>query len=488
MNIDGTTPFQDTPDGDQWWSAAQRLDPFYGGFWGKSSGQSAWASHTQVANQVAGGRARWEAAWKLDPDEAMNVLLEPRYRETVVAALGAITQWRTLSGEQLASITGHKTFQRRFANHSDVSPVLRALWTVGALDAGRTMIGAWAGQPHHAPLLWRPRASKFWDKFAPNLSWAQQVAVTGGDKYRVGHQHDRHNVLSVELALRFAEFGESGTVLGEAFAGFDQLSDGRWTRLHELEGAKTPNAVGDVVLVRPDGLRIVVELTAGAGISYTSKLQRWAKFLANVPFAASGVVVVFVEALPPYAGPGQRKQLRWQLRNAMSNAVRAFPGRRGDLVEDRLFLASWDDWFPSARTLSNKFELLTANKVAGAGAKDWVSVDMASIFDLPLPDDSDPLLEKVIENSLGLAGTPKAIGDRHPTFDGLDFVTESLRALGVPPVLEVESGTDQGWVGQPLQVGRGVGVAGDVVRSPKNLFWAPFSQVGPPPVNRHVHL
>ncbi len=68
-------------------------------------------------------------------------------------------------------------------------------------------------------------------------------------------QHSRHNALTVELALRLAEYAQVGTVLGERVGTIDLLAGPGISRdIYDADGRSA-----DAVIVRPDGLRIAIE-------------------------------------------------------------------------------------------------------------------------------------------------------------------------------------------------------------------------------------
>ena len=467
---------------DKFLHAENRLDPFHSGFWTKSSAQAVWVAHPQVMRQVKQGLAYLEAPWQMSEEEALDVLTRPRYRNQVVGVLGALMQWRTCTGQQLAAICGVDALASQFRTKSARSRVLTALWTLDLIEYGRVVSGAWVTQPRHAPLLYRPASVKAFEKIvAPLLTRAELTAVTGGSQYSSFHQFDRHNVLSTELALRFCEFCEAGTVVGEALSTFDHLSFGRWTRLHELENKSVPANMADLVLVRADGLRVAVELTAsGTTPGLKAKIFSWARLLQHAPFEDTGLVVLFLEAAPPFSRSISAKKLGVDLRTMISKAINRFPGTRQDLTSDRMFVTSWTSLFPTSSEPSPNFALLKSDKALGTHPQTWCETNLMDIFDLPLPVGVNPQLPRVVANSLSLAGTPALIGRAHPTFRGVDSTSGSLQALGgLPQGMQVVSSRPGKHPARNPQTGNGA-----VTQSllPSRLVWAPHSQVGPPPV------
>src|SRR5699024_12495167 len=111
------------------------------------------------------------------------------------------------------------------------------------------------------------------------LTFAEHVAVTGGQGWDSAHRFDRHNVLTTELALRVAEFCDVATVLGEKQMGLPALLDAAEINpAQEDLGRKL-----DAGLVRRDGLLIAIETTASVGESFRRKVTKWAQSLQRHP-------------------------------------------------------------------------------------------------------------------------------------------------------------------------------------------------------------
>ena len=85
------------------------------------------------------------------------------------------------------------------------------------------------------------------------------------------------------------------TVLGERQAQVAELA-------YVATGAPVPPTLtssqktGDAVIVRADGLRIVVETTASWSKSAEKKAEAWARAMEHRPVEDAGFVVVFVGA------------------------------------------------------------------------------------------------------------------------------------------------------------------------------------------------
>ena len=124
-------------------------------------------------------------------------------------------------------------------------------------------------------------------------------------------------------------------VLGESFAWLAQLFD---------FVANDRMWAGDAVLVRGDGLRVVVELTAGTGTMFASKVDRWASLLARD--TAKSTVVLFVEARDPTAAANVRQRAKSEILRTIGNAANGTIDRLRIDVPTRMLYVSWPDWFP----------------------------------------------------------------------------------------------------------------------------------------------
>jgi hypothetical protein len=333
--------------------AADRLDPFWDGVW--TNGSSAvWVSADLAERQVAAGLARIPSRLDMSMDEAMRILTSNKTRGARLSALGAMDQWRTLSGEQLAAMTGWPALS------SATSKILTAAFTAGVLDLGEFANPLARGTNAERSRLVRPSRSLAFDQLiAPGLTYQEWVSVTGGSPWDFRRQYDRHNLISTEMGLRVAEFCEVGTVLGEKLSTADLLY---WSGLGR-QGECSDKRAADLTVVRPDGLRIAVEVTASANADFAAKVRRWAHVLAGNSLASSGLVVLFVEAAPPgnaaRASSRQRRVIE-EVTKQIAKVVMEFPGSSADRVASRIGVARWEDWFLASHHASPGFASLDA--------------------------------------------------------------------------------------------------------------------------------
>ena len=195
-------------------------------------------------------------------EQAVTGILTRR-RQARLTALAAVGMWRTVTAEQLTALSGLRTI----LDGREMLPAFQAeLVERGTLI---TELG-WRG-PRRTAQLYRPVGTGL-DPITDVLSYPDWVGVTGGYPWTRGHQQDRHNLLATELGLRVAEHCEVGAVLGESLSRHDLLSPGY--------PGDTANRCADLTVIRPDGMRIAVEITGSISTEFARKADRWAELLA----------------------------------------------------------------------------------------------------------------------------------------------------------------------------------------------------------------
>lgn len=382
--------------------AAERIDPFWGGMWTQGS-SAVWVSKLLAEAQQASGLARLPRSLQMSPDRARSVLSGGRLFGARMAALGVLDQWRTVSAEQLAAFTG-------WPQLGSVDPAsMVALFNLGIVDRGTFASALLAGANADRATLWRPSRSKaFDDEVAPLLSYEQLLGVTGGLPWDFRRQFDRHNLLSAELGLRAAQWCEVGTVLGEKLSTADLLA-GTGLGLDPI----ADEMGADLTIVRPDGLRIAVELTASTGRDFYKKAERWAELLSKRSLASSGLMVVFVEAQPigsevRYGDGSTGSGVRSGLYKNVGRAAEAFPGTGDDRVANRMGVVSWRQWFPGPGMATEEFTRLEIDRPTGGGGLEsrWERAAMLDMVDVPFDAHRPEEMTAVIDNASMLLGTP----------------------------------------------------------------------------------
>lgn len=364
--------------------AGERLDPYVDGLW-ESGSSVAWFESGIVASQrdaglVAGGM--WSRP--ADPAESLRRVCAGPRRDIDLAVLAAVNLWRTATHQQLAAIVGSPgVASRRPAS-------VHRLWSAGLVDVG---VPASITTTSQLPMLVRPAARGGFDRLAELVSFDDWVGLTAGQPWRRGSQHDRHNVLVTELALRAGELTSVAAVVGEQLAAVGRMA---------VPGLTVPvaaaNLAGDALLVRGDGLRIVVELTVSTG-NLEAKAARWAQMLAADTNRL--LAVCFVHAphpsLPDAGRAGEvRKKVKAAANGSVSQVVAGVPAR--------MSVARWTDWFPSRLHASDGFGTLRAWRPTGGGERPWRPVDLLDPFDLPGPLDRSGLA--LVDNAAWLFGVP----------------------------------------------------------------------------------
>lgn len=408
-------------------TAGERFDPFYDGLWEDGS-SAVWTVRDVAARQDRAGFTRLPKQMLTTEDEALRSLWSGRYHAQKLRFLAALDSWRTLTCEQAAAMAGAPSLL-------DIQATIpKTMWNLDLVDVGQFRGLAGYGFKRRGWLYRPTRSSAFEDLVMPNLSWPEWMSVTAGMPFNQGGQFDRHNVLSTELGLRALEFAEVGTVLGEKLSRVDllcaHLPKGMVPRSVMQERGETKAA--DLTIVRPDGLRIAIEMTASTSSTFAQKVARWASILDNAPLADSGLVVVFVIAngasLPLSATQephdelaGHRttleerdrrqavyahNRLRSIAAKRIAAAVRDYPGQVGDRVADRMFLVSWQEWFPARGRLSADFLSLRTISPSGPAGDLWQERHLLGEGAIPFrPRDPDAVCA-VLDNAQTLAGVP----------------------------------------------------------------------------------
>lgn len=407
-------------------STGDRLDPYWGGMWTQGS-SAVWVSAQLARTQVASGLARMPAHLDMDPDEALEYLTSSKDLGPMLAALACLDQWRTVSAEQLAAMSGW----RRLARGG--SKTLAAAFAAGLIDRGTFASALLPGASRERATVYRPSRSDVFDsRLAPLLSYEQKVAITGGLPWDFRRQYDRHNLLTAELGLRVAEWCEVGTVLGEKFSTVELLAG---------TGAGNPplrdERAADMTIVRADGMRIAVELTASAGPDFKEKVRRWAALLADQSLSRSGLSVIFVEAAPPDGEHrfGHGGKVRSAVHKAVTEVVREFPGTGADRVAERIGVVSWAQWFPGHGMATDEFTRLEVLRPTGPAADRWHRAGMLDEIEVPFTPHDPAAMTAVVENASLLLGTPHwlRVRERAPHLWALLSEAVGWRELPVPP-------------------------------------------------------
>lgn len=434
--------------------AELRLDPYWEYVWSRRS-HAEWREREQMRARASAGLARadrWFLPTVQDTIRARQQFLQLR-RPQKLATLGAVHAWRTLSTQQLQAFTGDRKTVGSNAS------LLRQLYALRLLDVGhqtgfRTVT---ADEESVREWLIRPSRSDEYERaIEPLLSFPERVKVTGGQRWHSGGQYDRHNILAAEFALRAAEFTPIATVLGERWSSARELLYEGWGRpfpfTGQLPGLPQFANRADLTLVRADGLRIAVEVTASAGQDFEEKAAKWAMQLASAPLSQQGTVVLFLVCGEQHAKARDNRRIVRVVKRAVQKAVERHPGTQLNRSYERMFVATWQELFPAAHQLADDFAALPVAcplgyRSSGAVERIWEDVHLLDPTTVPyLPADGlDPVA--VARNAGILAGTPHWL--RHPdTPQVAGIPVRELWPEGLPGVVRAH-GQAKGAAGAP---------------------------------------
>ncbi|WP_104136674.1 hypothetical protein [Cryobacterium sp. Y62] len=355
--------------------AAKRHDPYWDGLWSAGS-NAAWAEASVSRLQEEAGRPKLQHYLRTNArPHDFSWVQSDTFRPMKLAALSVVDSWRNATSEQLAAFTGI----HRFASGRDNA--LTGLFQNGLIDVGGFAHGTRSSFGELRGALYRPARNRvFENSVQPLLTRPEWLSVTGGLPWGSGRQYERHNVLAAEFGLRVAEYGEIASVLGEKISTVDLLA-------HSGLGLPRTSSqmTADLTLVRTDGARIAVELTASAsGTAFDAKVARWARLLADRPMSDSGLTVLFlcVNRQDVQDRDGTNSILA-TVRKAITAAVRSSPGTSANRVAERMFLADWQDWFPVRGAAAPGFQTLDCERPTGPATDLWEPASLLDIFDVP---------------------------------------------------------------------------------------------------------
>ncbi|KQO98539.1 hypothetical protein [Leifsonia sp. Leaf264] len=401
-----------------------RVDPFYQDLWPVGS-RASWVDVKAARDQVAAGIGRLPAHLKGNPADAGRKIL--RKLNPYLDVIAALDQFRVLTAGQLAAVTGNPALA------SGRSALMTDLFTVGAIEVGIFSNALFHTRDTPSLTLYRPGSSSFFDKkISPELTYAEWLSVTSGKTEKMGGQgHDRHAVLSAELALRVAELGynvqnvvgerlSSAALLGFTGLGFKQPDKAKFTK------------AGDFTILRADGARVVVEVTATIGRALQQKIETWAQLLAGRRMDESGLAVIFVIAEHGATGSGKVRNAVYKM---LRDACRKYPGPNFDRTCKRFGVADWREWFPASTHLSEDFYNLVCDRPTAPGAADFERAGFLNPADLPFNPEGD-WADAALDNVAMLRGTPVWLrGHRNPV-DLLPVLLEKSewKTIPVPPL------------------------------------------------------
>lgn len=391
-------PFRSPAPQMPWW---ERDDPYYEPELFDDQPRWEYRSTTvdtfrpNAAGQVRKVKAR-EPDFKALPARAHTA----RRPLQAVAALG---QFHHMTTSQAAAVGGW--------NPTQVGRVLTPLWSAGLLERAKFVPQEVVGP--RAPLVWQLRASTELRQFQRDLDHQRWAAVTLGLNLATSgaRNYVRHNLLATEIMLRSLETipticGAWGEPLCDPYR---LLPPGHPARPDSLASWRA-----DLCLLREDGFRILIEVTAGTSEqAIRPKIRRWAKFLTRTTLNDAGFAVVFLNAAPP----GRHEHLAATLRRIHESVVsfdglaeRGAPVNPDQLrrIRSQLLVGSWREWFPAIGSISERFAHLRCGYTADGST--WRTVDVADPSAMPFqPRDPLAWIDAVVNAGIA-AHTPTWAG------------------------------------------------------------------------------
>ncbi|QYJ03101.1 hypothetical protein KUV85_12235 [Nocardioides panacisoli] len=413
------------------------LDPYYEIF--RSSGRIPSGVDYPTARATAARiGARLPRAYAPERARDMPSLLDSNDRAAALNLLGALVCWGALTSNQAAALVGDVRLadpRSRLVATLFVNELVRInspLPGQGLADAGR------AAAMYQLGYLDAVHAQRHL------LTGAEWLAVSGGHDLPSGDGNPRHDVLAAELGLRAAALPSIATVVGPRLSGFSSL-------VPPLHGCTPPKGGPDLVLVRNDGMRICIELTATTGRAFDKKVERWARLLAEAPMKRTGIVVIFLAA-GRLVGM-RKKAARWPEHEIYKNLAAAVAKSGSRDVAERMFAAHWHDWFPAPLTATSDFTTLTAAAPVGH-RRAWAPASVGDVDLYPFTPEEDVEVCSIVPASAMLGQTPHHIRSR-VSIDPNRVAARTLhKEAGRPVVLSTRRSDAAG--GRPVATTQGV--------------------------------
>ncbi|SIT72560.1 hypothetical protein SAMN05880545_1073 [Microbacterium sp. RU33B] len=408
-----------------------RTDPYTARLW-RSGSTASWFSHDDYLALASAGAVRMPAWLKMSAEEAKERVYARRLWEDVLCVMAALEQWRTMTVQQIEALTNISGIT------NGRTSLLTALWVHGLIEVGSPTSDLAASTLDRNMLLLRPaRPSAAKKEFEEYLSYAEWVSVTGGRGFSTDRQYARHNLLASEFGLRVAEHGQVSMVLGETLSGMDLLAYTGCGIDAPTTGAQNG---ADLTLVRTDGLRVAVEMTASkSGSAFNDKVEKLVAILHRRSLEATGLCILFVCAPRQDASRGEAGEVERKVKRAVQRAIVNYPGTALHPTAARVAVARWDRLFPGDGIVADfgSLPMERPTGMRGGTGQIWEPARLLDPRSVPFTPDNPAAMSAVVTNAGGLRGVHHSLrvtGGRPVLADislaaaGLDWVLDAVEA------------------------------------------------------------
>ena len=425
--------------------ASRSFDPYYETFYGEGRYPGA-VSLARARAMAAESAARLPLAYADAKPLSPRVIARLSRAPEVLNLLGALLSFGAVTNNQAATITQSPAWA------DPRSDLVATLYGSDLIRIATPYLGHSLGVSGDGSVAYQLGDPRVLRDLLDHLTYPEWLALTGGRKLKRTSVHLRHDVLGAELALRAASNLKVGTVLGPPHSTLPALT----------AGCPSPNASkaeADLTIVRDDGLRIAVEITASITQGFADKVRRWVRTLNESPLECCGLVVVFLVA-PALAKRGQ--QVRRITYETIDLAVRQDAGSFRAPVAARIGVATWREWFPKSSVATDRFARLTVDRPTGCGATTWEECHLWEPDGFVLTARDPERLRSIVVGSALLSQTPWWVRERHhPAVLAADLLAGRVGTVADVGPQRVRSATRVTGVGQ--------GVAGDAMM-PRRLI------------------
>lgn len=423
---------------------AVRADPFWSSMW-RTGSTGDWYSVDDFRSLAQAEFVSPPAWLRMPRDQARTRVLSPRNREQVYRVIAALDQWRTMTVEQLEALTDISGFA------SGNLSLLSTMWNAGLIELCEMGAMFRPGARARDGLLIRPtRPGAMLRELEAQMTYPEWLSTSAGMPFDADRQFARHNILSTELGLRMAEFSNVGMVLGEKLSSMAGLA---FSGIGDPVPSKGAAGGSDLTLIRPDGLRIAVEVTASISGSWIyDKVARLVGILNFQPLAHSGLCVLFVVAPRRESVSMEPREMLRKIKHDIQKAVHLLPGSVMDRTAERIGVTSWAELFPDGNSAVADLRKLPFERPTGPGRISdehaenvWERAHFLDPASVPFTPHKPEAMTAVMSNAAGLRGVPHALrrGPVRPVFSDINVARQGLDIIG-----QVE-GT------QPMDGGRG---------------------------------